>query len=115
MRRSLCVLVVMSIASPVAQPGPHRPGPPSMPTLSPFQALLRFDTSDPPGLERDAVDYLEEVLPAEGMSAGVFERGAPANLVARIKGAAKAAALLVDTRHRQRRSEEWTFPPFGHA
>ncbi|MGD8324810.1 MAG: peptidase M20, partial [Gammaproteobacteria bacterium] len=31
-------------------------------TLRHFQALIRFDTSDPPGNERPAAEYLQQVL-----------------------------------------------------
>jgi len=35
-------------------------------TMRHFQALVRLDTSDPPGHEASAVDYLRGVLEAEG-------------------------------------------------
>ena len=31
-------------------------------TLEHFQALVRFDTQDPPGREQEAADYLHQVL-----------------------------------------------------
>jgi len=37
-------------------------------TMRHFQALLKFDTSDPPGQEKPAVDYLKLALEAEGQS-----------------------------------------------
>jgi hypothetical protein len=38
-----------------------------------FQAVLRFDTSDPPGNERAAAEYLKQVLEREGIATKVFE------------------------------------------
>ena len=37
-------------------------------TMSHYQALLRIDTSDPPGREADAVAYLRQVLEKEGIA-----------------------------------------------
>ena len=39
-----------------------------------YQALLRFDTMDPPGNEKPAADYLRQVLEKEGIPANLFER-----------------------------------------
>ena len=36
-------------------------------TMQHFQALLRFDTSDPPGNEKPAAEYLKQVLEREGI------------------------------------------------
>lgn len=41
-------------------------------TLRHFQALLRFDTSDPPGREKEAADYLKQALEAEGIPVQLF-------------------------------------------
>ena len=58
-------------------------------TLRHFQALVRLDTSNPPGNETRAVDYLKQVLDQEGLPYEVFAGDASrANLVVRIKGAA---------------------------
>ena len=37
-------------------------------TLQHFQSVLRFDTSDPPGNERPAAEYLKKVLESEGIA-----------------------------------------------
>src|SRR4026208_803460 len=56
-------------------------------TLQHFQALLRFDTSDPPGNEQPATDYLKQVLEREGLSVEIFAlEGHRPNVVARLKG-----------------------------
>src|SRR5215212_4956679 len=56
-------------------------------TLQHFQALVRIDTSNPPGNESKAVEYLKQVLDKEGIPYQVFAGDASrANLVTRIKG-----------------------------
>lgn len=85
-------------------------------TLKHFQTLVRMDTSDPPGNEKPAVDYLRQVLEAEGIPTKTFavvpERP---NLVARIKGNGKKKPLLIlghtDTVNID--PKKWTHPPFG--
>src|SRR5215207_701687 len=65
-------------------------------TMKHFQALLRLDTSNPPGNEVIAVEYLKGVLDAEGIAAQVFASDPKRpNLVARIKGSGKKRPLLV--------------------
>jgi acetylornithine deacetylase/succinyl-diaminopimelate desuccinylase-like protein len=65
-------------------------------TLQHFQALLRLDTSNPPGNETLATDYLRQVLAKEGIPAQIFalEPGR-ANLVARLKGNGSKRPLLI--------------------
>jgi acetylornithine deacetylase/succinyl-diaminopimelate desuccinylase-like protein len=85
-----------------------------------FQALLRFDTTDPPmtppGGEKPAVDYLKQVLDKEGIPTQVFalEANRP-NLVARLKGNGTRRPLLImahtDTVNVD--PKKWTFPPFS--
>ena len=117
MLRSACCLSLLAVASVVAQ---SQPGPDwtavDAGTLKHFQALVRFDTSDPPGREREAVDYLKQVLTAEGIEVQEFSNEAHRpNLVARLKGnGAKRPLLLVghtDTVNVD--PKKWTFPPFG--
>jgi len=65
-------------------------------TLRHFQALVRIDTSNPPGNETRAVDYLKTVLDKEGIPYQVFASDANrANLVVRIKGNGKKKPILV--------------------
>ena len=85
-------------------------------TLSHFQALVRFDTSDPPGGEKPAADYLKQVLEREGIPVEVFalEPHRP-NLVARLKGNGKKRPLLImaHTDVVNVDPKKWTHPPFG--
>jgi acetylornithine deacetylase/succinyl-diaminopimelate desuccinylase-like protein len=65
-------------------------------TLQHFQALVRIDTSNPPGNETRAVEYLKQVLDKEGIPYQVFGGDANrANLVVRIKGNGKKKPILV--------------------
>ena len=81
-----------------------------------FQAVLRFDTSDPPGSERPAAEYLKQVLDREGIATKVFElEPNRLNVVARLKGSGKKRPLLLmghtDTVNVD--PAKWTFPPFS--
>src|SRR5215207_3488510 len=63
-------------------------------TLRHFQELVRFDTTDPPGKEAPAVDYLKSVLEREGIAVEVFATEAHRpNLLARLKGSGKKRPL----------------------
>ena len=65
-------------------------------TLQHFQALVRIDTSNPPGNETRAVEYVKQVLDKEGIPYQVFAGDAGrANLVTRIKGNGKKKPILV--------------------
>jgi acetylornithine deacetylase/succinyl-diaminopimelate desuccinylase-like protein len=81
-----------------------------------FQALVKADTTDPPGNERPAADYLKQVLEKEGIPVQVFglEPNRP-NIVARLKGNGRQRPLLImghtDTVNVD--PKKWTFPPFS--
>ncbi len=85
-------------------------------TMRHFQALLKFDTSDPPGQEKPAVDYLKSVFEAEGIPVEILqlEPGRP-NLVARLKGSGAKRPLLLmgHTDVVNVDPKKWTHPPFG--
>src|SRR5690242_16852128 len=60
-----------------------------------FQALIRIDTTDPPGNETKAVNYIKGVLEAEGVPVTVAAKDpARANLIARLKGNGSKRPLL---------------------
>jgi acetylornithine deacetylase/succinyl-diaminopimelate desuccinylase-like protein len=86
-------------------------------TLKHFQAIVKMDTQDPPGGEKPVVDYLKQVLDAEGIPTQVFVKDAPnrPNLVARIKGNGKKRPLLLmghtDTVNVD--PKKWSHPPFS--
>jgi acetylornithine deacetylase/succinyl-diaminopimelate desuccinylase-like protein len=85
-------------------------------TLRHFQALVRMDTSDPPGVEQPAVDYLKRVLENEGIPVQIFTKqpGRP-NLVARLAGNGRKRPLLImaHTDVVNVDPAKWTHPPFG--
>ncbi len=116
MRPMLTVVVLMS-ATLVAQ----TPAPPDWSqiqdeTLRHFQALVRFDTSDPPGNERPAAEYLKSVLEREGIPVETFslEPHRP-NVVARLKGSGQKRPLLLmaHTDVVNVDPKKWATPPFG--
>jgi len=85
-------------------------------TLEHFQAVLRMDTSDPPGNERAAAEYLKQVLEREGIPTQTFVlEPNRLNLVARLKGSGAKRPLLLmghtDTVNVD--PAKWTFPPFS--
>jgi hypothetical protein len=52
-----------------------------------FQALVRIDSTDPPGKETKVVEYVKQVLDAEGIPSVLIAKDpARANLIARLKG-----------------------------
>jgi len=85
-------------------------------TLRHFQALLRFDTSDPPGNERPAAEYLRDALAAEGIEVEMhqLEPNRP-NVVARIRGngSRRPLLLMAHTDVVNVDPAKWTHPPFS--
>jgi acetylornithine deacetylase/succinyl-diaminopimelate desuccinylase-like protein len=85
-------------------------------TMQHFQALLRIDTSSPPGNETRAVDYLKQVFEKEGIPYQVFAKDPTrANIVARLKGNGKKRPILIlgHTDVVTVDPAKWTHPPFG--
>ena len=85
-------------------------------SLKHYRALVQIDTSNPPGNESLAVDYLQRVLEAEGIATKTFALDPKrANLVARLKGNGSKRPLLIlahtDVVGVQR--EKWPVDPFG--
>ena len=84
-------------------------------TLEHFTDLLRIDTSNPPGNETRAAQYLKQTLEKEGVPCELFALEPDrANLVARLKGSGKKRPLLVmgHTDVVGVQKEKWTFDPF---
>jgi acetylornithine deacetylase/succinyl-diaminopimelate desuccinylase-like protein len=83
--------------------------------LETCKALVRYDTSTPPGLEMPAIEHLKGILEARGIECRVYEpapgRG---NLVARIPGGDKMPVVLIS--HIDvvpADSTKWSHPPFS--
>jgi acetylornithine deacetylase/succinyl-diaminopimelate desuccinylase-like protein len=85
-------------------------------TMRHYQALLRLDTSNPPGNETAAATYIKEVFDQEGIPAQVVgsdpKRG---NVIARLKGNGRKRPLLVmgHTDVVTVDPAKWKFPPFS--
>ncbi len=85
-------------------------------TLQHFQTLVRLDTSDPPGGEKPAVDYLQKILTEAGIETKIFatDPNRP-NLVARLPGNGSKRPLLLmshtDTVNVD--PKKWKHPPFS--
>jgi acetylornithine deacetylase/succinyl-diaminopimelate desuccinylase-like protein len=117
MHRILCSVAALATVTLSAQvrPQPDWAGAEEE-TLRHFQALVRIDTTDPPGGERPAAEYLKQVLEQEGIPVRLFalEAHRP-NLVARLKGSGRKRPLLIvghtDTVNVD--AKKWTFPPFS--
>jgi acetylornithine deacetylase/succinyl-diaminopimelate desuccinylase-like protein len=85
-------------------------------TMRHFETLLKIDTSNPPGDETQAAEYLKKVLEAEGIAVKLLAlEPKRANLVARLRGNGSKRPILVmghtDVVGVQR--EKWTVDPFG--
>jgi acetylornithine deacetylase/succinyl-diaminopimelate desuccinylase-like protein len=65
-------------------------------TMQHFQAVLRLDTSNPPGNEHLVVDYLKQLFDKEGIPSETFASDPKrSNFVARLKGNGRKRPLLV--------------------
>jgi acetylornithine deacetylase/succinyl-diaminopimelate desuccinylase-like protein len=115
------LLAILLLIAATSRPSGQGPGEPDWAavqeeTMRHFQALVRMDTTDPPGGERPAADYLVSVLEREGIPVQVFalEPNRP-NVVARLKGSGSKRPLLImahtDTVNVD--PKKWTHPPFG--
>src|SRR6266852_2618228 len=85
-------------------------------TLRHYQAVVRINSSNPPGNETLVVNYLKDVLDREGIPNQVFAlEAARANLVARLKGNGSKKPLVMlgppDTVGVQ--PARWPVDPFG--
>jgi acetylornithine deacetylase/succinyl-diaminopimelate desuccinylase-like protein len=119
MARVHFVLLLISLLASTA--GAQRPNAPDWSqieaeTMQHFRALLRFDTSDPPGKELEAAEYLKQVLEKDGIAVEMFtlEPHRP-NLVARLKGNGTKRPLLImgHTDVVNVDPTKWTHPPFS--
>jgi acetylornithine deacetylase/succinyl-diaminopimelate desuccinylase-like protein len=84
--------------------------------LQHHRSLVQIDTSNPPGNETKAAEYLKKVFDAEGIPSQIFALDpARANIVARLKGNGSKRPILIlghtDVVGVQR--EKWPVDPFG--
>ena len=81
-----------------------------------YQALVRIDTTDPPGNETKIADYIKKVFDAEGIPVIVAAKDpARANIIALLKGNGSERPLLIMGHSDEVRvdASKWTFPPFS--
>jgi acetylornithine deacetylase/succinyl-diaminopimelate desuccinylase-like protein len=86
-------------------------------TLENLRALIRLDTTNPPGNERSAADYLTTALTCAGIAVTMVE-AAPrrANLIARLDGRDRALGPLMLSSHTDVvpvEAARWSRAPFG--
>ena len=84
--------------------------------LQHYRSLIQIDTSNPPGNETKAVEYLKKLLEGAGIPTQVFSNDPTrANLVARIKGNGTRRPLLImaHTDVVGVQKEKWPVDPFG--
>lgn len=77
--------------------------------------LLRIDTTNPPGNERPAVDYIDRLLKQAGIETTILEpQPTRANLVARLKGDGSEPPILLSCHLDVVPADpsRWTHPPF---
>ena len=81
-----------------------------------LSGMVRIDTSNPPGNETRAAEYIKGLLAREGIEASIYERDpGRGNLVARLRGSGAKRPLLLmghtDVVGVER--EKWTVDPFA--
>ncbi len=61
-----------------------------------LQNLIRFDTSNPPGNEKECIKYLNEIFKNAGFETQILAKDPNRpNLITRLKGQGKASPLLL--------------------
>ena len=112
------LLLVLTARGLTQAPARYQPDWPGLEgeTMAHFQALLRLDTTDPPGGEEPASLYIKQVLEKEGIPAQIISlEPKRTNVVARLKGNGRKRPLLMmghtDTVNVD--PAKWTFPPFS--
>jgi len=115
--RSLIAILIMSVLSAAnAQVNQPDWSAVETETLLHFRTLLQFDTSDPPGREVPAAEYLRDILTAEGISVEMLAINPDRpNVIARLQGNGSKEPLLImaHTDVVNVDPAKWTFPPFS--
>lgn len=85
-------------------------------TIEHFKALLRIDTTNPPGNERPAADYIAGVFEKEGIDYEILEsKPTRASIIARLKSNERAGGPLLLNGHLDvvpADHASWAHPPF---
>ena len=81
-----------------------------------LQRLVRFDTTNPPGNERACVEFIRDVLAAQGIASELLALDPMRpNLIARLPGRGEAPPLLLQGHVDvvPVAGQQWTHPPFA--
>jgi acetylornithine deacetylase/succinyl-diaminopimelate desuccinylase-like protein len=110
------VLAVVLPAAARAQESPSDWSAVGTEAMGYFKDLIRIDTSNPPGNETQAANYIRDVLARNGIESELFALDpARANLVARIRGNGSRRPILVmgHTDVVGTQPENWSVDPFA--
>ncbi len=80
-----------------------------------FKTLIRFETVNPPGNEKPAIQYLADLFAREGLSPETFDSAENrSNVVCRLRGTGEKPPLLLNGHLDvvQVEPDKWTVPPF---
>ncbi|MBY0505398.1 MAG: M20/M25/M40 family metallo-hydrolase [Bryobacteraceae bacterium] len=115
MQRYLLTWILCALAASAAEPAVDWTKAKAE-ALQHFQAIVRMNTSNPPGNETQVVNYIKALFDREGIPYEIFAlEPNRANLVARLKGNGSKKPILImghtDTVGVQR--EKWPVDPFG--
>ena len=116
MHRTVVTFLFLFVSSSFAQVREPNWSEVEVETLEHFRALLQFDTSDPPGRELPAADYLRAVLEAAGIPVEtLYNDPERPNILARLEGNGDKEPLLImaHTDVVNVDPEKWIFPPFS--
>lgn len=86
--------------------------------LEHLQALIRFDTRNPPSVERAAAEYLATLLANAGIACEIYEKKpGRSNLIARMTGTGRGGGPLLITAHLDTVpfGDGWKYPPLSGA
>jgi acetylornithine deacetylase/succinyl-diaminopimelate desuccinylase-like protein len=84
--------------------------------LDHFKRLIQFDTTNPPGNEREAIQYIADVLKRQNLEPIILESAEKrANLVVKLRGDGSAKPLHISSHidvvgHEP---QHWKYPPFS--
>lgn len=113
MKTTILVVLALAVASFAQQPDFTAARDEAARNLS---SLVKINTTDPPGHETDAAQWLKQLLDREGIPSEIFESGpGRGNIVARLKGNGTAKPLLL-VAHLDVvpiEPDKWTKQPFG--
>ena len=113
---SISAIPLFFISTAVAQVSEPDWGAVEVETLEHFRTLLQFDTSDPPGRELPAAEYLRDILEAEGITVEMlYNNPERPNVLARLEGNGSKEPLLMMAHSDVVNvdPEKWIFPRFS--